>query len=385
MPSRTWLRPAVAIFIVAWGANMFVPMLDVYRGALTTVDVNGLFGAYALGLIPALLVVAPISDRWGRRAVLRPVVLLSAVGSALLMLAGDSFLGLLIGRIVVGVAAGAAFGPGTAWIKELSAREGRETAGARRAAIALTAGFAVGPLVSGIITQWLPLPERLPYLLQIVLALAVAAYVWTTPETVEPRAAPDAHPNGLGRTLSSSIFLAAILPTAPWVFGTAAASLAALPAQVELHGFDEVASGLVALVTLGTGILIQPWARSLRQRSQPAPFRVGIAAAVLGLLIGAATVLTHSPVLLAAAAISLGAAYGLLLVSGLAVVEELAPPGALAALTGVFYSVTYVGFAFPLLDSLLAPLVTGPGFFLIAAAVAASALIGLATAWRPRR
>ncbi|AYG02751.1 MFS transporter [Gryllotalpicola protaetiae] len=383
-----WLRPAVAIFIVGWGANMFVPMLDVYRGALSDVQVDGLFGAYALGLIPALLVVAPISDRWGRRAVLRPVVLLSAVGSLLLMLAGDSFTGLLIGRIVVGVAAGAAFGPGTAWVKELSERDGRGAAGARRAAIALTAGFAVGPLISGILAQWLPLPERTPYAVQIVLALVVAAYVWITPETVDSARRPSG-PGGergrLGAALSGRVFLAAILPTAPWVFGAASASLAALPAQVKLDGFDEVASGVVAIVTLGTGILIQPWARSLAQRSRPAPFRVGMGAAVLGLLLGAATAATHSALLLAPTAVALGAAYGLLLVSGLGVVEELAPPGALAALTGIFYSVTYVGFAFPLLDSLFAPVVTGPGAFLIAAAIAGAAFFGLAVAWKPRR
>ncbi|GAA4181933.1 MFS transporter [Gryllotalpicola koreensis] len=391
----TWLRPAIALFIVGWGANMFVPLLDVYRGALSGVEVTGLFGAYVLGLIPALLLVAPVSDRFGRRAVLRPVVLLSAVGSLVLMLAGESFLGLLIGRIVVGVAAGAAFGPGTAWVKELSERAGRGSSGARRAAVALTAGFAVGPLITGILTQWAPLPEHVPYLVQIALALVVAALVWATPETVvrdasgdtqgQTDAAPAAARPGLRPALGSRIFLAAILPTAPWVFGSASAALAALPANVDVHGYVEVTSGVVAIVALGTGILIQPWARALAQRARPLPFRVGAGSAVVGLLLGAATVATHSPVLLAIAAVFLGAAYGLLLVSGLGVVEDLAPPGELATLTGIFYSATYVGFAFPLLDSLFAPIVTGPGVFVIAAAVAACAFIGLGVAWKPRR
>jgi len=390
----TWFRPAAAMFIVGWGANMFVPLLDVYRVALSGVEVAGLFGAYVIGLIPALILVAPLSDRWGRRAVMRPVLVLSAIGSLVLLLAGESFLGLLIGRIVVGVAAGAAFGPGTAWVKELSERAGRAEAGARRAAVALTAGFAVGPLISGILAQWLPLPDLIPYLVQIALALVVAVYVWPTPETVtreartETRVATDAAAArarpGVPPALASRVFLAAILPTAPWVFGAASASLAALPAQVDVQGYDEVTSGVIAVVTLGTGVLVQPWARTLRRRSQPAPFRLGIAAVVLGLLVGAATVVTHSPVLLAVAAIALGIAYGLLLVSGLGVVEELAPPGALAALTGIFYSVTYVGFAFPLLDSVFAPVVTGPGVFLVAAAIAAAAFFGLAVAWKPR-
>jgi len=102
------------------------------------------------------------------------------------------------------------------------------------------------------------------------------------------------------------------------------------------------------------------------------------------MLLGAATVLTHSPLLLAPAAICLGAAYGFLLVSGLTAVDALAQPDDLATLTGIFYSATYVGFAYPLLDSVFAPVISGPGVFLVAAALGAAALIGIAAAW-PRR
>ena len=48
----------------------------------------------------------------------------------------------------------------------------------------------------------------------------------------------------------------------------------------------------------------------------------------------------------------LGAAYGLILVGGLTTVESLAHPGDLAALNAVFYSLTYTGFAAPLLSTL---------------------------------
>jgi hypothetical protein len=53
-------------------------------------------------------------------------------------------------------------------------------------------------------------------------------------------------------------------------------------------------------------------------------------------------------------------------------------------LTGIFYSVTYVGFAFPLLDSVFAPVISGPAVFLVAAAIGAAAFGGVAVAWRPQ-
>src|SRR5690606_17832235 len=142
---------------------------------------TALFGVYALGLIPALLVVAPISDRIGRRAVIRPVLLLSVVATLVLLLGGDTPVLLLLGRLAAGGASGAAFAPGTAWGKELSAH-GRAGTGAGRATLALSAGFGSGPLVAGAAAQWLPWPTVLPYVPHLVLMALVLAVAWNAPE-----------------------------------------------------------------------------------------------------------------------------------------------------------------------------------------------------------
>lgn len=387
---REWLRPAAAMFVVAWGANMFAPLLDVYRHELSAVQVTGLFGAYVLGLIPAVILVAPLSDRWGRRGVLRPVLVLSGIASVVLLAAGNSFSELLIGRVLVGVAAGAAFGPGTTWVKELSDRGGSAGSGARRAAIALTGGFAAGPLISAVLAQWVPLPEAVPYLMHIALVILVIVYVWRAPETAGRTSAAGARapqvrvPSRSGDALRSRVFVAAVLPTAPWVFAAATAALATLPGQVAVGDYTEITGGITAAVALGTGILVQPWARRLASRSQRSPFQYGVAALVVGMLLGAATALTHDVVLLAPAAIFLGGAYGLLLVSGLSTVERIADPTALATLTGIYYSVTYLGFAFPLLDSIFTPHIGSPAVFVVAAALGAATFIGLALAWPAR-
>ena len=69
-----WIRVALAMFAVGWGANQFSPMLIVYRHALGlgSAEIAGLFAIYAATLIPGLLAGGPLSDRFGRRACVLP-------------------------------------------------------------------------------------------------------------------------------------------------------------------------------------------------------------------------------------------------------------------------------------------------------------------------
>ncbi|MGW6521110.1 MFS transporter [Streptomyces sp. NPDC054962] len=384
-----WTRPAAAVFTVGWGANMFASVLQVYRGNLSGFQVNALFGAYALGLIPALLVMAKVSDRLGRRRVLLVALLLSALGSAVILFSGGAFGTILAGRILVGVSAGSAFGPGTAWIKELSDTAKSAGAGARRSAVALTAGFAIGPLLSGVIVQWLPSPETTAYLVHIALVALTLPVVWRAPETALRSAGRDGHPSNVGdgpmKVLTSRLFLTAVLPTAPWVFGAATVSLAALPVLVPLGGYGAVGGGVVAAITLGSGIAVQPWARRLARRSAAAPFRAGMASVIAGLLAAALTVATGSLVLLAATAVVLGSAYGLLLVSGLQLAESLAGPQNISTVIAVFYSVTYVGFAFPVIVQVLGRLWDPVPVLVAGSALAVAALATTLIAWPVRQ
>ncbi|MFI8171641.1 MFS transporter [Streptomyces sp. NPDC085931] len=393
VPRTAWRRPAAAVFTVGWGANMFASVLQVYRGDLSGSQVNALFGAYALGLIPALLAMARVSDRLGRRRVLLAALVLSALGSAVILSSGGAFGTILAGRILVGVSAGAAFGPGTAWIKELSdtAKTGKATAGAgaRRSAVALTAGFAVGPLLSGVIVQWLPSPQTAAYLVHIALVALTLPVVWRAPESAPSTAGRGSRPArsgaGLMKVLISRLFLTAVLPTAPWVFGAATVSLAALPVLVPLGGYGAAGGGVVAAVTLGSGIAVQPWARRLARRSTSVPFRTGMAAVIAGLLAAALTVATGSLVLLLATAVVLGSAYGLLLVSGLQLAESLAGPQVVSLVIAVFYSLTYVGFAFPVLVQVLGNLWSPVAVLVVGSALAVAALATTLIAWPVRR
>jgi predicted MFS family arabinose efflux permease len=347
-----WLRVAAALFAVGWGANQFAAMLLVYReedGASSEM-VTALFGAYAVGLIPALLVVAPISDRIGRRKVMRPVLVLSVVATVVLLIGGDNPALLLLGRLAAGVASGAAFAPGTAWVKELST-DGPPGTGARRATLALSAGFGSGPLVAGIAAQWLPFPTVLPYVAHLVLMVFVLAIAWNAPEPSLPRSHDERRRRSeVWGAIRSRPFLLGVALTAPWVFGAAATSFATVPTFVDIGAAPIAVTGALCGLTLWTGVAVQPLGRRIGEPRLV--ITVGLAAAAAGLLTALLLASTAQAWLLLPVAMLLGTAYGLILVGGLTTVEGLAHADDLGTLNAVFYSLTYVGFAAPLLNTL---------------------------------
>jgi predicted MFS family arabinose efflux permease len=369
------------MFAIGWGANQFVSLLIAYRedSGLSVATVDALVGAYALGLIPALLVLGPISDRRGRTPVLRVAALVSLLATAVLMI-GDLW-ALYAGRLLAGLASGAAFAAGSAWVEELSTERfdpgAREGSGARRAAMSLTAGFCLGPVVAGLLAQWAPSPLVTAYLPHLAVVLAVLVPLWRAPETVVPAAAPAAgSPLARLRVRSAADprFRRSVAPVAPWVFGSATISIAVLPGLVTdtTAGWTVAFSALIAGVTLGTGFLVQPTARRIAAASPRRGVVWGLGAVVLGLGLAAAAAATTSPWLVAPAAVVLGTGYGCCLVSGLLQTQRIAAPGELAGLTAVYYALTYVGFAAPVLLALLALLV--PYWVLLLGAAALAAL-----------
>lgn len=346
-----WLRVASAMFAVGWGANQFAAMLLVYRqeDGASPEAVNALFGAYALGLIPALLLVAPVSDRIGRRRVMRPVLVLSTIATIVLLVGGDNLILLLLGRLAAGIASGAAFAPGTAWVKEMSAGKPAGT-GARRAALALSAGFGSGPLVAGVFAQWLPWPTVLPYVPHLVLMAAVIALAWNAPEPAGVRS-HDEHRrrSGVLQAIGSRPFLLGVTLTAPWVFGIASTSFATIPAFVDIELAPIAVIGVLTGLTLWTGVAVQPIGRRIGD-----PRRilvVGLLSGAAGLLVGALLAASGVAWLVLPSVVLLGASYGLILVGGLTMVEALADADDLGTLNAVFYSLSYVGFAAPLFNT----------------------------------
>ena len=368
------------MFGVAWGANQFSSLLLAYRlhSGLSQSTADALFGVYALGLIPALLVLGPVSDARGRRAIVAASGLLSVLAT-LALIAGEHALGLLyLGRFLAGVCSGAAFAAGTAQIKELSVAPfdpaAGEQSGARRAAVALSAGFGLGALVAGLVAQWAPDPLILAYVPQLVVMAVALALLAAVPETVtERRRTPPLSTLLRVPSAGHPRFARIVAPAAPWVFAAPAIAFAVLPALVrdQTGSFEVGFAALIAGLTLACGVSIQPLARRLDSPGDVRGMLTGLGAVFLGTLLGAlAGALRNWPLVVPAAAL-LGCGYGICLVSGLLEIQRIARRDDLASLTAVFYALTYVGFAAPIVLAELQRLASAPVLLLCAAALVA--------------
>lgn len=359
--TRVWIPIAGVLAGAGWGSNQFTPMLLVYhaRLGLSTTTLEALFGAYAAGLIPGLLLTGWWSDAHGRRPVGVAAAVVSLLASVSLIAGAHALVLLFAGRLLAGLGSGAAFGVGTVWLRETSLPpfgDADHATVARRAAVAMTLGFALGPLVAGVLAQWSPSPTVVPYLPHIALMLVVLASLRGVPETLSARGGP-ARNRVAARLPEASLrrFRRLVVPMAPWVFAAPAIAFALLPSVVGAgHASDGIAvTAAVTSLTALSGVLIQPVARRLEAGARDqAGSMLGLVVLAAGLVLAALAAQVRETWLLFPCSVVLGSAYGLCLVAGLLEVQRLAPERALGVLTSAFYAVTYLGFAAPYLMTL---------------------------------
>nr|WP_218860363.1 MFS transporter [Petropleomorpha daqingensis] len=337
------------MFTVAAGTNVPVPLLLIYRDrlGLSPEVLTALFGCYAAGLVPALLVGGPLSDRLGRRPVALPGIALSVLASLAFAAAGDSVPLLFAARFLQGVVSGVVFSVGSAWVAELSAASG-EGAGGRRAAFAMTAGFSLGPLTSGLLGQFGPAPTVLPYLVHAAVAGTGVAVAAGLPETNHRRTRVGGHlpsPDPLIRKGDVGLAAGVLAPVAVCVYAFPSTIVSAVPLLGTLPGTGVAVVGALAGVTLGAGALVAPAQRRLGSWAAV----VGTALGTAGCASAALFVATDALAWLVAAAPLFGAGGGLCLAAGLTLTGRLAAPTRRGALTAAFLAVAYLGFAAPYL------------------------------------
>ncbi|MFC5947262.1 MFS transporter [Pseudonocardia lutea] len=363
-PQNSWRAAAAAVFACGWGGNQFTPLLVMYReSGLSVLTVDALLGAYVVGLVPGLLTVGALtvgalSERHGRKPVMVAGTVASLVASVLLAFGGVGWIA--VGRFVTGVGVAVAMAVGSTWVTELSVRGGAERAtGTRRGALWLTLGFGLGAGTAGVLAQWAPLPMHLPYLVHVVLVAAALLAIVRLPET---RANPAPHATGRFAGARHPRFRRVITPMAPWIFGSAGVAYAIMPQLVgdRLGTWGLAYSTLLTVCTLGAGALVQPLAKRLDRTTSARGVVVSMVVMSAGLAVSAVAAVVRSPVVALVAAVVLGAAYGIAVVSGLLELQRLARPEELAASTGVYYALAYVGFLLPSVLAVLSGVASYP-------------------------
>ena len=333
------------LLATGWVANHFAALMPVITDSqhLSTATIDAIFGIYALGLVPGLLVGGRASDALGRPTVAWSGSTIAVVGTMAMLLSQHSDV-LLAGRLIVGAGVGLAMTAGTAWASDLKGPAGAATAGA-----VLMAGFAVGPFAAGVIAAAGSLGVRLSFgIAAAILAVAMLIAIVAVHRTgVTGSAITRDLEQSTSARLSAARALSWALPLAPWVFASATLGFITIPHRLHTGFPAPLAAGTAALIVNGSSLLIQVFARA--RGGGPQSGTVAALLAALGYAATAAAPSSMSLTLGLPLLPILGCASGLSLRAGLIDLETSAPQRVRGTLTGVFYVVTYVGFGLPLL------------------------------------
>jgi MFS family permease len=354
--TRRWLGVWGTIFACTWGGNQFSPLLLLYedRAHYSSLMVNAFLGVYVLGLAPALLISGSLSDRHGRRPMMLAGVAAAVTGSTLLAFGPYGAIFLELGRLFSGFTVGIAMAVGSSWLKELSQPpfdpSADEGSGARRSSLAFTLGSALGALVAGLIAQWGPFPEVLPFVIHIGVTVPFAFVVLTTPET--HRTGGVAGPWWRQLRVPSAghrRFTRVVAVAAPWLFVSAAIGYGYLPTQLRgaTGSWGLVFATAATVIALGTSSVVQPIAKRLHSLESARGLAIGMFIMAAGIAVVVLAISAQSVWIGLIANVVIGLGLGITLVSGVLEVQRIATKADLAGLTGVFYAVAYVGFLAP--------------------------------------
>ncbi|WP_425436412.1 MFS transporter [Mycobacterium numidiamassiliense] len=366
------------LLATGWAANHFAGLIPAMseRQHLSRSTLDAVFGVYALGLLPGLLIGGRTSDAVGRRPVAWVGSIVNLAGTLAMLMSQRPDV-LLVGRLVVGLGVGLVISSCTAWASDLKGPAGAAVAGA-----VLTAGFAVGPFAAGAIASMGASGVWVSFLVAAVIVIAAAAVTVLaarrvatdapiTPSGPQPESAAD---QGVARALSWAI------PLAPWAFASATLAFVTIPTHMHTPLAAPLAAGTAALITNGVSGIIQLVARARRWGPQ-----AGTTGAVLAALGYAATAAAPQPIPLGVGVslmVVLGCASGLVLREGLIDLEAAAPQHLRGALTGAFYTVSYIGFGLPMLLSSLGSAHASMIILGVMAALAAATAVGRAARLR---
>jgi predicted MFS family arabinose efflux permease len=363
------------------------PLYGLYRARdhFSLFMVTVIYAVYAIGLIGALLLAGHLSDWYGRRRLLLPA-LGTAICSAIVFLVSKSLAGLLVARLLNGIAIGIAVSTATAYLIELHA-VGRPEATARRAQLTASAipvgGIGVGALLAGILAQWVAHPLTVPYLVLLAALLLGTLGVALSPETREgPKPRPHYRPQRVSvpRDERSTFFAAAL--SAFMAFATLGlfTGLASLFLAITLHHPSHALAGAVLGAIYGAAVAAQILTVTWPITRE---FEAGMAAMIIGLALTVLAVWLRPPslALFIAGGALIGAGGGTIFRGAVGTVMSIAPPDRIAeSLAGMFLA-GFVGLSLPVvgvgitLSRHVSPKVTILGFAIaVSAGIAASAI-----------
>jgi hypothetical protein len=344
---------AFAFLIVMAFATLPSPLYGLYRTRdhLSAFTITVVFAIFAAGTIAALRADNFVSARIGRRGVMLCAVATMMVAAGLLAV-WKALPGLLIGRLLTGVADGLAAGTAIVYLIELRVRADPKASVARAQIVGTSisvGALGIGPLVAGFLAQWARWPLTLPYLVFVALGAIALVGLTAVPETgvPTPRQTAGHQPTGARRSARLPV------PAAAATFAAFAANglfagLSGLFLATTLHHPSHALSGVTLFLVFSCGVASQLATTRLRA-SRVLGF--GMISMLLGLalLVIAVRLSTPSLLLFLLAGALVGAGAGAVFKGTTGLVLAASAPEDRVAMTSALLIALFVGLSVPVI------------------------------------
>jgi len=363
---------AYAFTVVMLGGTIPTPLYPIYqhRIGFSALVVTLVFAAYAAGTLAALLVFGRLSDQVGRRPVILAALGVAVTSTAVFVL-DQSLTGLFVGRALSGLSVGLCTGAATAGLAELHPSSDR-AGGALVASTVQMAGLGLGPLLSGLLSQYGPAPTTVPYLALLGLLLP-AGLIALVPETVSAVGRPHLGVQRLAvpAQIRAPFAAAAAAGFASFAFLGLLTSLVGRFLATSLHISHNYALAGLLVFTLFLAVVVAQLV-GVRLATRRA-LLAGLGLLPAGLLLFVLALPTESLALFVAGIVLGGLGVGLDFRAALALVSHLAPEAKRSEVVSAFFVAAYLGITLP---------VIGVGILTTFAStlVAATAFAGVVTA-----
>lgn len=342
------------------GTALASPLYPIYQQAwgLRPSDITMVFVVYMFGTLTSLLFLGRLTQRHGFLPILRTGLALMTAGVVLSALAWNVPV-FMLARLMIGLASGMI--TTSASIGLVQARPGRDP---RRTAalttMAMTLGFGLGPLVGGLIAQWLPYPLVTAYVPTAAMGL-LAVYALHRLDLPRATAPDDALPPGTWRGVIAQwlprltppprarrrqFWLASMVAFSAFGMFSLYSSLAPSFMQEIVPWHGPAVSGLsiamILFLSSGFQFVVRNW------RTKHVALASGCSLVLCNLLL-MATTLTRSTPLFAVAVLVTAFGHGLANVAGMGVLSKLTTPEKRGGLLSSYLIVGYLGTIVPIL------------------------------------
>jgi MFS family permease len=327
------------------GTTLPTPLYPIYqrRFGFSELLVTVIFAVYAVSVIATLFLFGRLSDQIGRRWLLLPGIVFSALSAVAFLLAGGAAL-ILAGRVLSGISAAIFTGTATAALLDLIPGDQRLRATAIGVAANL-GGLGTGNLLSGLLAQWAPAPQMLPFAIDLILLVPAIIGLLLAPETVQRRAwrwrVQRLHLPEEVRPVFIPAAVAGFCGFA--VFGIYGAVVPAFLPRV-LHVTSHALVGAIVFFLLIASAAGQLAVNRLSERIALPAGSVGLIGGAI--LVGLAAALPALWPLLAAVPV-LGFGQGLVIGAGLGGINTRAPQEQRGEIASTYFIALYVGITWP--------------------------------------